>query len=159
MHFFTYQYQICIFIRSAFADRHFMVAVYIMGSHCFSRDITPSILCRVQRNPVIRILYGSVLYRIVHNPKHSACVDLQILMNQLPTFCRILIDCLPFMLGILWSCISYRNDRTPMKKSELFAFPIFLFYDPSLREPIFDKLPLSRFLSLLLILKASLPKS
>ena len=126
--------KICVFIRTAIANRHFMVAVYIVGSHYFSRDITPSILCRVQRNPVIRILYGSVLYRIVHDPKHSACVDLQILMNQLPTFCRILIDCLPFMLGILWSCISYRNDRTPMKKSELFAFPIFLLY-----KPIFER--------------------
>ena len=53
MHIFTYQYQICVFICSAFAGRHFMVAVYIMGSHNFSRDRTLSVLCRIQRNPAV----------------------------------------------------------------------------------------------------------
>lgn len=68
MHILTYQYQICIFIGSAFADRHFMVTVYIMGSHNFSRDSAFSVLCRIQRNPVIRILYASAPDRISHDP-------------------------------------------------------------------------------------------
>ena len=112
MHIFTYQYQICVFICSAFADRHFMVAVYIMGSHNFSRDRTLSILCRIQRNSVIRILYASTPYWVSHDPQHCAGVDLQILMNQLPTLRRILIDCLSFVLGILWSCVSHRDNRS-----------------------------------------------
>ena len=54
-------------------------------------------------------------------------------MNQFPTFRRILVNCLSFVLGILWPRISDWDDRPLMKKSKLSALPIFL-----LDKPIFE---------------------
>ena len=69
MHILTYQYQICIFIGSAFADRHFMVTVYIMGSHNFSRDSALSVLCAY--NEILLSAYSMLLpltgFRMTHS--------------------------------------------------------------------------------------------
>ena len=60
--------KICVFIRTTIAYGHFMVAVNIMRIHQNSRHCTFTILCRIQRNTVIRIFNGSALYRISHQP-------------------------------------------------------------------------------------------
>ena len=60
--------KVCVFIRTAIANRHFMVAMNIVGIHRNSCHCTFTILCRIQRNTVIRIFNGSALYRISHQP-------------------------------------------------------------------------------------------
>lgn len=54
----------------------------------------------IQRNSIICVFYRPALHRISHQPKHRLSVDVQILVNQFPTFWRILVDRLPFVLGI-----------------------------------------------------------
>lgn len=81
----------------------------------------------IQRYAIICVFYRPTLHRVSHQPKHRLSVDVQILVNQFPTFWRILVDRFPFVLGISALNISNRNYWPSMQKSQLTAFPYFSF--------------------------------
>ena len=85
----------------------------------------------IQRYAIICVFYRPTLHRVSHQPKHRLSVDVQILVNQFPTFWRILVDRFPFVLGISALNISNRNYWPSMQKSQLTAFSV-LFFDIAL---------------------------